>query len=332
MLNHLKIKNYILMLTLSLVPFVLPGIAQHAVAAPSARNHHVFCDIKRSLVGLQAGLTIENYTAIIDSFRLKVGCDGIRLNINSQTSAEASVDSNKWGKESYNDLYHKVYSYARSKNMLIYANLLPEPQALEFGGNADRWISVVSGYANHFCPDFLGPFNENGKLDQHREISRAIQHRLKANCTDQFGTQIAKIVMVGPDSGSVKSLMKTMRREPGLEENFDIMSAHNNAGGANSPVGVSREDRSSSREDWIMMRRSFDKAIWASEIASGWDSFPVSGRNMGKNVGVQAAVTSGAVDAIVLYAAVSLLENGTYNLNPKGLAISEGLRASGWIR
>jgi hypothetical protein len=316
-----------------LVAAILAAAALYSTSQPAAASglQYVICDVKRLLSGRQGNVDEASYRKLIDAFKFKLGCNGIRVHIDAGTPASAVAEVASASKrESYTKLYRDVFAYARSNGLVIYANLLPVPKTLEFGGDAKVWGDTVSTYVNHFCPDFIGPFNENSKFGDHVTVVKTVRSRIKAQCQDPFGNTIQNIKIVGPDSTKIAAALRTLKREPGLADSLDIVTSHNNNGGRNSSKQNKSADRSESAEDWQMLQNRAGKPVWASEAASTWSSVPVKGQNQGKEVGLKAMVGSGAVSGVVLYLAASRLDTSTFELNDSGKAIVDGLKAAGW--
>ena len=293
-----------------------------------AEARFVFCDLKRSLAGRENPVTASNFRPVIDALKSKIGCNGIRVHIDPLTSASDIADIAAPESEGYHSIYRDVFRYARSKGMKIYANLLPLPDVLEFNGDTEDWSATIIAYGNYFCPDYIGPFNENGKFRSHTKVVMALRNNLKRSCVDPYGTEISSVQIVGPDSSSIRSFFQTIKREPQLVELLDVIGVHNNKGGKNVANASGSVDRSADAEDWKQIRKRYKKPVWASEVAAEWTNIPVAGRNRGQEVGLQAAVVSGAVGGIVIYMAANLLEMNSLELNAKGQAIADGLRGA----
>ncbi|HCM43621.1 TPA: hypothetical protein DIS55_01560, partial [Candidatus Kaiserbacteria bacterium] len=287
---------------------------------------YLFCDIKRPVAKRQWNLSQSNYRQVIDAFKSELGCNGIRFGIDSKTlSGDTSKIAPDSTPESYTQLYRDAYAYARQKNLLIYANMLPEKDVLNFGGDETLWADTVVAYTNHFCPDFVGPFNEEGV--PRSGLMRNVAVKVKAD----LASSPCKAKLVGPDNGTTDGaarIMNTQYRTDFLST-FTIVSAHNNGNYGQFPqFGV----RVASKDDWLALDTAAGgHPVWASESGADWSVIDPA---TSKEYGVTAIVDSGVVSGLVLYMAPNMLEasGSTYTLATKGLEIAQGLCAAGWDR
>ena len=298
--------------------------AQSAVIVTPLK--YLFCDIKRPVAKRQWNLSQSNYRQVIDAFKSELGCNGIRFGIDSKTlSGDTSKIAPDSTPESYTQLYRDAYAYARQKNLLIYANMLPEKDVLNFGGDETLWADTVVAYTNHFCPDFVGPFNEEGV--PRSGLMRNVAVKVKAD----LASSPCKAKLVGPDNGTTDGaarIMNTQYRTDFLST-FTIVSAHNNGNYGQFPqFGV----RVASKDDWLALDTAAGgHPVWASESGADWSVIDPA---TSKEYGVTAIVDSGVVSGLVLYMAPNMLEasGSTYTLATKGLEIAQGLCAAGWDR
>ncbi|OGC83913.1 hypothetical protein A3D68_01220 [Candidatus Adlerbacteria bacterium RIFCSPHIGHO2_02_FULL_52_17] len=319
--------------------------AQSAVIVTPLK--YLFCDIKRPVALREWNLSQSNYQQVIDAFKSELGCNGIRLGIDSKTlpgdTSKIAPDSTP---EGYTKLYRDVFAYARQKNLLIYANMLPEGKSDVYTvASQSSMIDRVSAYTNYFCPDFLGPFNEDGHFTSHSSVVIGIKSRLTSSCTDPNGNSVSKAKIVGPDPSSRTQAINYLTSDPTLLGTLDIYSTHNNTGGVNTTGGGNNPyDTSVTVTEW----QDFDsqvgsKPVWASEMAGltssptgGWDMVPFTGNHTGKQVGVKAVIDSGVISGLVLYMAPRFIDDtdgdGIYTLKSMAGILAQGLCAAGWDR
>lgn len=303
---------------------------------PKTSLKYVICDLKRSLAQREESITRQNYKQVINNLKNKVGCNGIRVGIDSKTGTYLATKIAPNSKpEGYTQLYYDVLKYARQQGLLVYANLLPEPDTAEYTKDTKRgMINRVTAYAKHFCPDFLGPFNENGGFNDHSDVVQTIKSKLPTSCTDPWGNTVRDMPIIGPDAGVVRGVDNIVRKESTFVSQVDIISSHNNAGGDNTKgEKIGSGDRSMIVEDWKRLRSlGGNKPVWASEAHFRWNAVPGEGENAGEQVGVKAIVDSRVVSGLVLYMAPKMFKSGTYELSLKGSNLVDGLCAAGWQR
>ena len=333
--------------------------AQSAVIVTPLK--YLFCDIKRPLAQREWDLNSGNYRQVIDAMKNELGCNGIRVGIDSKTSprdiAKIAPDSTP---EGYTKLYRDVFAYARQKNLLIYSNLLPGLDAQgngvnEFGYDVTEWANNVSAYANYFCPDFVSPFSENDNFDKHSVVVNGVRTRMSSSCTDPGGKVVRNIPIVAPNSKDIRRVKRLlnggthlgqpMQADPSLPSSVDIFSTQNNVGGLNAVGGGHGGDRSMTEADWKELRTlGGDKPTWASEFSAGlgypptggWDVVPTAGDAQGMQTGVKAVIDSGVISGLVLYMAPRFIDDtdgdGIYTLKSMAGILAQGLCATGWDR
>lgn len=292
----------------------------------------LFCDIKRSVAQREGDFDSTNYKQYIDAFKNKLGCNGIRFPIDSKTDPDKVSSTAPNSKpESYTKLYRNAYSYARSQGLLIYANLLPEIGELEYNGKLDKWVDNTVAYVNHFCPDFVGPMNENSGFDNPTLLVKNVGEKIKSTCVDPFGYKIKNIQIIGPDTGVATKAISLLKDHPNFVNFVDVVSSHNNNGGSNYARGGSdASDRSATAADWATLYAKGGKPVWASEGPATWSAIPSSGTNKGKEVGIKAIMASKVVSGIVLYSAEKRINKNTFELTSEGKEVVDGLESYGW--
>jgi hypothetical protein len=206
--------------------------------------------------------------------------------------------------------------------------MLPEEDVLNFGDNETLWADTVVAYTNHFCPDFVGPFNEEGA--SRTALIRNVAVKVKA---DLAGSS-CKAKIVGPDNGRTAGAIKIMNNvqyRQDLLSTFEIVSAHNNGNYGQIPTttfGI----RAASKDDWLALDAVAGRhPVWSSESTSNWS---IINPTTSEVYGVKAIIDSGVVSGLVLYMAPNMLElsGGAYILATKGTEITQGLCAAGWDR
>jgi hypothetical protein len=283
MMVERRIRRWLLLAALGF-GLVCPGV----VSAYQGDLQLVFGDIKRAVSGDEGSLNASNYRAIIDGIKTNLHCNGVRL----------YIDPNVADPSSYPQLYKDVFRYARSRGLGIYANPLGTGT---FSKRKAQWADWIARYANHYRPEYLGPFNESGwDAGDTREIVDGIKSRL-----------VYRPVLVGPDGQKVRGSIALLVRAPAVTAMFDVIASHNAAG-----------DTGATSWAWRRLRQVAGKPTWASENPRSWSQSNTDG----VEIGVKAVVsTAGPIEGLVIYLAHPYCMNTDGSLNAKGQAIADGI-------
>lgn len=185
-----------------------------------------------------------------------------------------------FGRSPYPKVYKAVIDYAKEQKLAIYANPFEtaELRKEKFGNNKAAFADWVIKYANHFRPEFLGPFNESGWSPQDMvEIALVVRKNLK------YAPKL-----IGPDVIHVSKTSEQFGKNRPLVGVFDIIGSHNAA-----------KDEEATAEAWQQLRRLAGKPTWATE-----NPRPLSIKNSAdKEIGIRAVLDSKSIEGLVIYLA-----------------------------
>ena len=257
----------------------------------------VFADIKHPLRALEKkaeekAITGENYKKIIDGIKTNLHANGVRVYIDPDIKDPAN----------YSKLYRDVIAYAKEQELAIYANPFETSQLRmeKFGNDKVAFANWIVAYANHFRPEFLGPFNESGwSAGDMVEITVMVRKKLK------YAPKL-----VGPDVIHISKSNELLGKNSKLAGVFDVISSHNAA-----------KDEEATAQAWQALRRLAGKPTWASE-----NPRPVSIKNAaGKEIGIRAVLESKSVEGLVIYLAYPRCVNDDGSLTEKGREIERAI-------
>jgi hypothetical protein len=248
----------------------------------------VFGDVKRSLKGVEGAITEANYRKIVDGLKQNLHVTGLRVYLDPAIARP----------EDYPQIFQDTLGYARAQGLALYANPLGTGH---FGKSADEFAAFVADHANHWKPEFLGPFNESGFAPaEMADIVAKMRRRL---------TYQPKLV--GPDRMHIRDTLKELEKRPQEAALFDIVSSHNAA-----------KDEGATAWAWWKLGELGGKPIWSSENPRDYDEKNAGG----EEIGVRAVVaTAGPVEGLVIYLAFPRCVSEDGSLTPKGQAIAQGI-------